>query len=137
MIQVHDIATTRLCYAALPGMIQRKHGGIINVASTAALLPTHATYSSTKVYLTFFSESLQMELKGTGVSVQALCPGLTIRVHDRQNFNRRKVSSSERQSSCGCRRTTWWLHRCGGLGAARSSVFRLDESPDAVLSEVP
>lgn len=87
MIQVHDVATTRLCYAALPGMIQRKHGGIINVASTAALLPTHSTYSSTKVYLTYFSESLQMELKGTGVSVQALCPGLThMEFHDRPEF---------------------------------------------------
>jgi short-subunit dehydrogenase len=87
MIRVHVIATTRLCYAALPGMIQRKQGAIINVSSTAALLPTHATYSSTKAYLNFFSEALQKELKGTGICVQALCPGLThTEFHDRPEF---------------------------------------------------
>ncbi len=87
MIQVHVMATTRLCYAALPGFIQRGRGAIINVSSTAAFLPTHTTYSSTKSYLIFFSEALQRELEGTRIRVQALCPGLThTEFHDRPEF---------------------------------------------------
>jgi short-subunit dehydrogenase len=79
MIQVHILATVRLCRAALPGMIARGRGSIINVSSIAAFMasPGNTTYSATKAYLNVFSESLQDELKGTGVRVQALCPGLT------------------------------------------------------------
>jgi short-subunit dehydrogenase len=77
MIAVHVAATTSLCRAALPGMIKRKQAAIINVSSLAAFVPMHVTYSSTKAYLIVFSEALQMELKGTGIRVQALCPGFT------------------------------------------------------------
>ncbi|HEX9018525.1 MAG TPA: SDR family oxidoreductase [Anaerolineaceae bacterium] len=79
MIQVHVTATVRLTRAALPGMIARHHGGIINVASMAGLLPLpgNITYGSTKSYLIFFSKALQSELAGTGVRVEALCPGFT------------------------------------------------------------
>lgn len=87
MIQVHIMATVRLCYAALPKMIQRRQGAIINVSSTAAFLPTSTTYGSTKAYLNLFSEALQLELRGTGVHVQALCPGLThTEFHDSPEF---------------------------------------------------
>jgi short-subunit dehydrogenase len=87
MIAVHVIAPTRLCYAALPGMIRRKQGAIINVSSVAAFMPASVDYSSTKAYLNVFSEALQMELKGTGVYVQALCPGLThTEFHDSPEF---------------------------------------------------
>jgi short-subunit dehydrogenase len=79
MIRVHVEATARLTHAALPGMISRGHGGIINVSSMSALLamPGTVTYGSTKAYLNFFSEGLQAELAGTGVRVQALDPGFT------------------------------------------------------------
>lgn len=79
MIQVHVLATVRLCRAALSGMIARGRGSIINVSSIAAFMasPRNATYSASKAYLNVFSEALQDELKGTGVRVQALCPGLT------------------------------------------------------------
>ncbi|MDR3572983.1 MAG: SDR family oxidoreductase [Anaerolineaceae bacterium] len=86
MIHVHVQAPVRFTRAALPGMIARRHGGIINVASLAAFLPSkgNVTYSSSKDYLVTFSEILAMELKGTGVSVQALCPGFTVtEFHDR------------------------------------------------------
>lgn len=89
MIQVHVLATVRLCRAALPGMITRGRGSIINVSSIAAFTasPRNATYSATKAYLNIFSEALQDELKGTGVRVQALCPGLTYtEFHDRPGY---------------------------------------------------
>jgi hypothetical protein len=58
-------------------MIRRKEGAVINVCSVNAFLPGHVTYSATKSFLLMFSQALAGELKGTGVRVQALCPGFT------------------------------------------------------------
>lgn len=97
MVQVHIIATMRLCRAALPGMIARVRGCIINVASIGALIPAprNVTYNATKAYLVSFSESLEAELKGTGIHIQALCPGFTYtEFHDSPeytHFNRSQV----------------------------------------------
>jgi len=78
MIRVHAAAPLRLTRTALEGMIARGRGGIINVASIAAFSPfSGPAYSGTKAFLVAFSESLQFELAGTGVRVQALCPGMT------------------------------------------------------------
>jgi len=98
MIQVHVIATVRLTHKVLPGMLNRKAGAIINVSSTAALVTkmigASVTYASTKAYLNAFSESLHGELRGTGVRVQALCPGFTYTdFHDRPGFEHFKRSS--------------------------------------------
>ncbi len=79
MIAVHVLASVHLCHAALPGMIARGQGAIINMSSLGAFLiaPSDETYCATKAYLNVFSEALQAELEGTGVRVQALCPGFT------------------------------------------------------------
>jgi short-subunit dehydrogenase len=79
MIHLHVVAATRLTRAALPGMVLRGQGGIIHVASIAAFvtLPGDAVYNATKAYLVSFSRTLHEELRGTGVRVQALCPGFT------------------------------------------------------------
>jgi hypothetical protein len=84
LIQLQVVAVTRLTRAALPGMSARGRGAIINVSSRLALsatlasppLPKRATYAATKAYINTFSQLLQSELEGTGVRVQALCPGL-------------------------------------------------------------
>jgi len=89
MINVHVIASVRLTHAALPGMIARKRGSIINVSSGAAFLamPNAVTYCATKMYLVTFAEALAKELAKTGVRVQTLCPGFTYtEFHDTPEF---------------------------------------------------
>ena len=77
MMRVNMMALTSLTRHFLPQMIARKRGGILNVSSSAGFLPipTFAIYAATKAYVTSFSEALRAELRGTGVSVCALCPG--------------------------------------------------------------
>lgn len=65
-----------LSHAAAKAMRERGHGAIINVSSVAGFLAT-GTYAAAKSYITTFSESLASELKGSGVTVTALCPGFT------------------------------------------------------------
>lgn len=77
MLRVNMEALTALTHALLPGMIQRKRGAILNVASTAGFLPlpTFAVYAATKAYVCSFSEALAIELRHYGITVTALCPG--------------------------------------------------------------
>ncbi|AKH17235.1 SDR family NAD(P)-dependent oxidoreductase [Deinococcus soli (ex Cha et al. 2016)] len=77
MIQVNITALTELTHAYLPGMRARGRGRVLNIASTAAFLPgpLMAVYYATKAYVLSFSEALHEELRGTGVSVTAACPG--------------------------------------------------------------
>lgn len=79
MVRVHVLAALRLAQAALPGMLSRRSGAIINVASIAAFLasPRNVNYCATKAYLVSMTEGLAAELRGTGVRAQALCPGFT------------------------------------------------------------
>jgi len=78
-ILLNDVALVRLTRAALPQMVERGRGHIINVSSMAGFVPTpfNATYAATKAFVNSFSEALAEELRGTGVKVQALCPGFT------------------------------------------------------------
>ncbi len=80
MVRVHILASMRLAYAALPGMIARRHGYIINVSSLGSFMgmPGNVNYNATKAYLNTFSQGLARELAGMGVRVQALCPGFTV-----------------------------------------------------------
>jgi short-subunit dehydrogenase len=79
MIRVNISALTELTYRALPGMLERGHGGIINVASVAAFQPVGymGAYAASKAYVLHFSESLWAETRERGVTVTALCPGTT------------------------------------------------------------
>jgi hypothetical protein len=76
-LQVNVLALTRLTHALLPPMLARGRGGILNVSSGFGLvfMPAFAVYAATKHYVTAFSESLRLELRGTGVAVSQLCPG--------------------------------------------------------------
>lgn len=86
MLQLHVMAPMRLTQAALPVLMKNKRGAILNVSSVASFLFSayNVNYCATKAYLRVFSEGLAAELAGTGVRVQALCPGFT-----RSEFHRR------------------------------------------------
>jgi hypothetical protein len=80
MIMVHVVAPVRFIRAALPRMLERHQGDIINVSSMGAYfnLVTVENYGATKAYLINFTESLHIALMGTGIRVQALAPGFTV-----------------------------------------------------------
>lgn len=79
MIGVNITAVTELTRALLPDMIKRQQGRVLNVASTAAFLPGPymAEYYATKAYVLSLSRALSEELRDSGVTVTALCPGPT------------------------------------------------------------
>jgi uncharacterized protein len=79
MIEVNVAALTRLTALLLPGMLERRHGAILNVASTAGLQPgpNQAVYCATKAYVLSFTEALADEVRGSGVRVTCLAPGPT------------------------------------------------------------
>ena len=89
LLQVNIHALTHLTALFLPGMVERGSGRIMNVASTAAFQagPLMSTYYASKAYVLHFSEAIAEELEGKGVSVTALCPGVTItEFHSRANM---------------------------------------------------
>lgn len=79
MLHLHVITTTHLTKLVLKDMIQRGSGKILNLSSLAAFQPgpLMSLYYATKGYILSFSEAIANELKGTGVTVTALCPGPT------------------------------------------------------------
>jgi uncharacterized protein len=94
-IQVMVTAVADLCYRFAPGMAERRRGWIINVASTAGLVPGsagHTLYGAVKSLVVRFSESLAHELGPRGVNVTALCPGFTYSEFHDVNGMRGQVS---------------------------------------------
>lgn len=149
MLSVHVIAPMRLMHAVLPGMIERRGGGVINVASIAAFisLPTEANYAATKAYLVRFSRAVHGEVRRSGITVQALCPGFTVsEMHNNPTtgqFERRGpaflwsdaasvVSASlrdfdRRKSLCvpgGINKIVYWIGKLGLADALLPYVLR-------------
>ena len=79
ILQVNAVALTHLTRLALPRMVSQRRGRILNVASTAGFVPgpLMAVYHASKAYVISFSQAIGNELRGTGVTVTALCPGPT------------------------------------------------------------
>lgn len=94
MINVHVLATVRLCHVVANKMKERKKGYIINLSSIASFnsFPTSGMYCATKGFLTSFSQSLALELLDYNIKVQALCPGFTrTDFHKKLNMDESKL----------------------------------------------
>ncbi len=100
MITLQNASIVELAHRLLPPMIERKHGGIINVSSMAGFqpIPYAAVYSATKAFLTTFSLALEAEVSGYGIRVVTVCPGrLAIAEEDIDpTKERKKVPGGER-----------------------------------------
>ncbi len=102
MHRLHVLATMRLTHAALPGMIARQSGAVINVSSVAAFwqAPGSVSYCATKCWMNSFTKGLALELRSLAspVKVQALCPGFTIsEFHETAGIHRKPISK------------IWWM----------------------------
>lgn len=79
MLQLNITSLTELCHLALPDMVSRGGGGVINIGSTASFLPVPfaSVYSASKAYVLSFSEALRYEYAEHGVRIMTVCPGAT------------------------------------------------------------
>jgi short-subunit dehydrogenase len=96
-LQLMLTAPLELSHKLLPGMVERRWGRILNIASLAGFAPGgpgHTTYAAIKSALIRFSQSLHAELEGTGVHCTAVCPGLTYSEFHDVNGTRARVSQA-------------------------------------------
>ncbi|MBS1836368.1 MAG: SDR family oxidoreductase [Actinobacteria bacterium] len=77
MVELDVVAVVELCTRFLPGMVERRRGAVLNVASTAAFqpIPGQAGYGAAKAFVLSYTRAIDGELRGTGVTATALCPG--------------------------------------------------------------
>lgn len=86
-------AVLRLTHASVKGMVTRREGAVVNVASVAAFVP-FSTYSAHKAWVTTFSQSLALDLQSHGVKVMALCPGFVrTEFHERMDMSTSDIPS--------------------------------------------
>ena len=97
LLQLLVATVCEMTHKVLPGMVERRFGRIVNVASLAGLIPGpagHTLYGASKSFLVKFSQSLHLENLNTGVHVSALCPGLTYSEFHDVNGTRGRLSAA-------------------------------------------
>jgi short-subunit dehydrogenase len=133
LLHLNIEALTHLTHAFLPGMIERKRGRILNVASTAAFFPGPgmATYYASKAFVLSFSEALATEVEGSGVSVTCLCPGATTsEFQERANMQESKVMDVAMMSSAE-------VARAGYKAAIRGQRLVIPGTMNILLTLLP
>ena len=119
MITLQNATIVELTHRLLPAMIERKHGGIINVSSMAGFqpIPYAAVYSATKAFLTTFSLALEAEMSAVGIRVVTICPGrLAVAAEDvDQTKERKKVPGGEQTHELVVTEALRKLENGGGL----------------------
>jgi short-subunit dehydrogenase len=121
MLRLHVLAVHHLTQAAVQGMVARGNGSIIIVSSVASYLGSagNVNYNATKTWQRVYVESLAIELRTTGVHVQALCPGYThTEFHQRGGMDKTRVPSS------------WWLD---GTAVVAESIANMKKRGPAVV----
>ncbi len=116
MLHVMVTAVAELTYRLLPGMIERRYGRIITVASLAGLVPApagHTLYAATKAFAIKFSEALAHEGRPHGVHVTAVCPGFTLSEFHDVTGTRAQVSKLPVMDVDGCSDRRAPGFRCG------------------------
>jgi uncharacterized protein len=110
MMDLNDRALVELTHIYWPGMLAHGHGGVLNVASTAAFQPgpLMAIYYASKAFVLSFSEALWEEARGTGVRVSCLCPGPTL-----SKFRERAGTGATRLSRVGTPMSSMSVARMG------------------------
>jgi uncharacterized protein len=127
---VNAAAVVQLTHLFLPGMVKRKEGTIVNVASTAAFqpVPFSAVYGATKAFVLSFSEALWAEYRKQGVRILALCPGTT----DTNFFEAR----GDGESAFGKKRTTESVVKTALRALDRSKSYAVDGRFNYVLANL-
>src|SRR5579871_2790025 len=119
MLQVNMVALTELTRLIVPGMVQRGHGKVMLVASTASFqpCPNMAVYGATKAYVMSFGEAIGYELRNTGVSITVLCPGGTTsgfqKVANTENIRLVKGNTAQRMTSAEVARQGYLATKSG------------------------
>ena len=133
IVQVNVSALVALTGLFLPGMIERRRGGIFNVGSVAGFLPGPgmAVYFASKAFVQSFSEALHEELRGTGISVFNLCPGAT-----ETNFS--QVARGHRTGNRPVKRMSAPEVVAAGYRAFRAGkCFKVTGAANNVLTQLP
>jgi short-subunit dehydrogenase len=131
MIDLNCGALEELAHAVLPGMIARKAGGVLNIASTAAFQPGPgmAVYFATKAFVLSFSEALHDEAKRHGVKVSCLCPGPTrTEFRDVSGFNPKGPGSKQSADAAS-------VARAGLDGLERNKAVVVPGLPNKLISQ--
>lgn len=126
MVELNVVTLTRLTRLLLPSMLRRRWGRVLNVASTAAFMPgpLMSVYYASKAYVLLLSEGINEELRGSGVSVSALCPGPT-----RTGFQERASMQRSRVLTLMPLQDAASVARAGYIGLLRGEPVVL---PDAM-----
>lgn len=133
IVQVNVSALVALTGLFLPGMMERRRGGVFNVGSVAGFLPGPgmAVYFASKAFVQSFSEALHEELRGTGISVFNLCPGAT-----ETNFS--QVARGHRKSERPTKRMSAPEVVAAGYRAFRAGkCFKVTGAVNNVLTQLP